>query len=101
MIALTTPLTLSVPVQTNVDKTFTHVWIQQLTIDASAPASPLVSFNLIPCNADASELAPSSEIKNVTIENIFDPANMTPEVTTALQAIEAAVIGAAKQRGII
>lgn len=101
MIALTTPIKTNVPVITTVEKTFTHVWIQQLVIDATAPESPLVSFNLLPCNADATEFAPTTEVKNVTIQNIFDPANMTAEVVAALRAIEAAVLEVAKTRGII
>jgi len=84
--------TVTVPAVTAVpEKTYPHLWLTDIHIQASNTTNGIVNLHAAPYNGDTGEVATDGPIEVISSDNLWGAVVEVPEVAIAMQAIFDAV----------
>ena len=73
------------------EKTYSHLWLTDIHIQASTNTSGIVNIHAAPYNGDTGEVAENGPVEVISTENLWGAVTEVPEVAIAMQAIFDAV----------
>lgn len=77
----------TVPAVTTPEKTYQHLWLTDIHIQASDNTSGIVNINAAPYNGDTGEVAENGPFELISTDNLWGAVQEVPEVALAMQAI--------------
>ena len=83
--------TVTIPAVTTPEKTYPHLWLTDIHIQASDNTSGIVNIHAAPYNGDTGEVAENGPVDLVSSDNLWGAVQEVPEVALAMQAIFDAV----------
>jgi hypothetical protein len=73
------------------EKTYNHLWLTDIHIQASTNTSGVVNIQAAPYNGDTMEVAPNGSIEMISTDNLWTAVQEVSSVAIAMQAIFDAV----------
>ena len=73
------------------EKTYPHLWLTDIHIQAANTANGIVNIQAVPYNGDTGEVAQDGPVEVISSANLWGAVQEVPEVALAMQAIFDAV----------